>query len=450
MSLLAILVVVGISMYNEDLNVGILAIALSICVAAIFAGISSDKVMRAWPIDLFMILAGVTFLFGIATTNGTMDKVTANAIRLASGRTVYIPLIIFVLTNILSMIGPGNIISTAMMAPVALAIAWRINMSAFLMTLLVVGAASGGSFSPVAPAGIISTYFVTKMAPQLAALGQDVGNIDLLSWKILFNTQIAQLVGNVGGFLILGGWTWIMAQRAQTSVNIDEIAPKPQPFTVQQWLTVGAIALLLLLVVLPSVPVVGGLFPKWLLNVIGNGKTGNIGSIAFILAAVLLVANAGDSKAAVKSMPWSVIIMVCGMGILIDVMDKAGGLNALVNIIAAVSTPTTVTGVVALVDGIISVYSSSSGVVVPMFLPLVPGLIEQLHGGSAVAIISSINVGSHMVDTSPLSTLGAICIACAAEGEDKGKLFRALLIWGFAMAAVGAVLCYVFFGLLNL
>lgn len=450
MSLVAILVVVGISMYNEDLNVGILAIAFSIIVAAIFAGISSDKVMRAWPIDLFMILAGVTFLFGIATTNGTMEKVTANAIRLARGRTVYIPLIIFVLTNIISMIGPGNIISTALMAPVALAIAWRINMSAFLMTLLVVGAASGGSFSPIAPAGIISTFFITKMAPQLAALGQPVGDINILSWKILFNTQVAQLIGNMGGFLILGGWTWIMKQRTEGAVDIDAVAPKPQPFTTAQWLTVVSVVLLVVLVVLPSLPMIGKVFPVWFLNVIGNGKTGNIGSIAFILGALLLIANAGDSKAAVKSMPWSVIIMVCGMGILIDVMDKAGGLNALVNIIAAVSTPTTVTGVVALVDGIISVYSSSSGVVVPMFLPLVPGLIEQLHGGDAVAIISSINVGSHMVDTSPLSTLGAICIACAAEGEDKGKLFRALLIWGFAMAVVVAILCYVFFGLLNL
>ena len=85
-----------------------------------------------------------------------------------------------------------------------------------------------------------------------------------------------------------------------------------------------------------------------------------------------------------------------------------------------------------------------------MFLPLVPGLIDQLGGGDAISMISSINVGSHMVDTSPLSLFGAICIACAAEKEDKGKLFRQLLIWGFSMSVVGAAICYVFFGLLGL
>ena len=103
-----------------------------------------------------------------------------------------------------------------------------------------------------------------------------------------------------------------------------------------------------------------------------------------------------------------------------------------------------------LVTGVISAYSSSSGVVMPMFLPLVPGLIDQLGGGDAVAMISSINVGSHMVDTSPLSLFGAICIACAGDKEDKDKLFRQLLILGFSMSVFGAIICYIFFGLLGL
>jgi hypothetical protein len=85
----------------------------------------------------------------------------------------------------------------------------------------------------------------------------------------------------------------------------------------------------------------------------------------------------------------------------------------------------------------------------PMFLPLVPGLAKAV-GGDPVAMIASINVGSHMVDTSPLSLFGAVCLACAAAHEDKGKLFRNLIIWGFSMSGVGAILCYVFFGLLGL
>lgn len=447
-SLVGVVIVVGISMYNEDINVGIIAIAFAIGVGALFANISAVEVMRAWPIDLFMVLTGVTFLFGIATTNGTMEKMTANAIRLAKGNTVLIPFIIFILITIITTIGPGDIATVTLMAPVVMAIAGRINMSAFLMTLLMVGAASGACFSPIAPTGIISTSLVTKMAPQLEALGQHIGDINILAWRIHLNCEIAQLAGNLGGFMLLGGWKWIKSQRNST-LNIDDIAPKPEPLNRNQWLTLASVGVLVLLVILPSISLTKWIFPQEIMNLIGTGKSVNVGAIAFLLGSVLLILNAGNSKKAVASMPWGVIIMVGGMGILIDVMDKAGGLNALVNMIATVSNPVSVNGVLGLATGIISAYSSSSGVVMPMFLPLVPGLIQQV-GGDAVSMICSINVGSHMVDTSPLSLFGAMSIACAADSEDKGKLFRHLLIWGFSMAVVGAILCYVFFGVLGL
>ena len=145
--------------------------------------------------------------------------------------------------------------------------------------------------------------------------------------------------------------------------------------------------------------------------------------------------------------------MVCGMSVLIDVMDQAGGLNALVDMIVVVSNGTTVNGVVGFVAGLISAYSSSSGVVMPMFLNMVPGLLEAVGTAGdldkAIALISSINIGAHLVDTSPLSTLGALRIANAVT-EDKGTLFRNLLFWGLSMSIVGAVVCYVAFGLLGL
>ncbi len=84
----------------------------------------------------------------------------------------------------------------------------------------------------------------------------------------------------------------------------------------------------------------------------------------------------------------------------------------------------------------------------PTFIPMVPGLIAKLGGGDPVAIISAINVGSHVVDVSPVSTLGAMCIANAAASEDRNRLFQRLLVYGLAMALVGALVCYLFFGLL--
>ena len=67
MSILALVILVGISCVNEDLNVGFLGIAFGIIVGGIFGDTTASKIMGAFPLSLFMILVGVTFLFGIPT-----------------------------------------------------------------------------------------------------------------------------------------------------------------------------------------------------------------------------------------------------------------------------------------------------------------------------------------------------------------------------------------------
>ncbi len=439
-SLIALAIIVVISCVNEDLHVGFLAIGFAIVVGGIFSNLAGAKVLLFFPTDLFMILVGVTFMFGLASTNGTMEKLTAYSVRVCKGNNALIPLVVYIITSVLTTIGPGNIAATALLAPVMMAIASRVGMPAFLMTLLVVGAANGSAFSPFAPTGIISNGLIAKMAPSLGIPAEALSG---LAWKIHFNSLVAQGFVNVGGFLIMGGWSWIMAQRGK-SIDIDELAPKPEPFNRQQWLTFWAIIVLILLVVVPGLPGMKAAFPKAFMNMLSN-----VGTVAFILSAILLLLKAGDSKDAIKAMPWGVIMMVCGFTVLIGVMDKSGGLKALVEMIGSISNPTSVNFWLGLIPGAISAYSSSSGVVMPMFLPLVPGLVKEIGGGNPVAMISSINIGAHLVDTSPLSTLGALCIACAGDNEDKSKLFRKLLIWGLSMSVVGAIVCYVFFGLLG-
>ena len=438
-SILALVILVGISCVNEDLNVGFLGIAFGIIVGGVFAGTPASKVMNAFPLSLFMILVGVTFLFGMAQTNGTMEKLTAYSIRACKGKTALVPIIIYILATFITTIGPGNIAGCALMAPVAMAIASKVKMPAFLMTLLVVGACNGAAFSPFAPTGIISNGIIAKCAPEL---GIPADYLNTLAWKIHFNSTIAQGFVNIGGFFVMGGLKWIREQK-DAALDIDELAPKPEPFNAAQTTTLLLVAILIILVVVPGLPGVKGTLPKTITNMLSN-----VGSISFVLSIVLMLTGYGDSKAAVKVMPWSVIMMVCGVSVLIDVMDKAGGLNFLVEVMASVAGPTTICFWTAFVPAVISAYSSSSGVVMPMFLPMTPGLVE-LTGGDPIAIISAIDVGSHLVDTSPLSTLGALCIASAGEEEDKGVLFRKLLIWGLSMSIVSGIVCYVFFGLLG-
>jgi hypothetical protein len=126
-------------------------------------------------------------------------------------------------------------------------------------------------------------------------------------------------------------------------------------------------------------------------------------------------------------------------------MQETQGLALITSSIATVATPQTIQPVVAFGTGLVSVYSSTSGVVLPAFLPMVPELAQRMGGIDPLKIAWSMNVSASLVDLSSLSTVGALYIAGAAPGSDVRKLFNGLLLWGLSMSVVGAAVCWILF-----
>jgi di/tricarboxylate transporter len=145
-------------------------------------------------------------------------------------------------------------------------------------------------------------------------------------------------------------------------------------------------------------------------------------------------------------MPWGVIMMVAGVTTLVTLLDRTGGMALFADFLSRLATPASSTAVAAFFSGLISLYSSTIGVVLPALLPTIPGLIEKIGGGDALALVSSMIIGGHLVDVSPLSTLGALCLANAPPGADTRRLFNQLLAWGISMTVVAALVCWIFFG----
>jgi di/tricarboxylate transporter len=184
----------------------------------------------------------------------------------------------------------------------------------------------------------------------------------------------------------------------------------------------------------------------WIVGVVGFKV--NLGLSAFGATAILLLARAADEGAAILKVPWSVILMVSGVSLLIALLERTGGMDLFTTLLARLATPNTLNGVIAFVTGAISTYSSTSGVVLPAFLPTVTTLVEKVGGGDPLAVALSINVGSALVDVSPLSTLGALCVAAVSGPVASRRLFNQLLAWGLAMTVVGALLCQLLAGAL--
>jgi di/tricarboxylate transporter len=408
-SLGALLVAIVLSMVTA-VNVGVVSLALAWLVGVYLGGMRYNDVIAAFPVPLFITLAGVTLLFGMASVNGTLSRLAARAVSLCRGNAGVIPVMFFVVAVVLSSSGPGNIATAALLAPMGMAVGASAGVPPFLSALMLGNGAQAGALSPLAPTGVIVSGVLAKIG-----LGGH-------EWTTYTNNLLAHVVVTFVAYLAFGGWKLFTADRGADG---GAVAPH-EPFETRHWLTLAVL-----------LAVVAGVV----------GLDLQVGMAALTGATVLSLLKAGDEKEAIKRMPWGVVLMVCGVTVLIGVLEKTQGMSLFTDLLASVSSPGSVTAVVAFATGIVSVYSSTSGVVLPAFLPTIPGLVERLGGGDPMAIASSMVVGGHLVDLSPLSTIGALCIAALphASAGDTRRLFNQLLAWGLSMTIVGTMACWLLF-----
>ena len=414
MSLIALFIAIVISC-TTSLNIGTLAIGLSLIVGYYFGGVKLAEIVKGYPTSLFIMLAGVTYLFAIAQTNGTLEKISKYAIKAVRGNVALLPIVLFFLAFALSSMGPGQITISALLAAPAMLLAQEVGISPLLMALVVGNGAQAGAMSPIAPPGIISASILSKMG---------ITGVSMVLWMNMLITHVAV---SVLAYFLFGG---LKLLRIKDTGQRETLRNLPvEPFTMEQVYTIIGVVVLIL----------GALLFKL-----------DIGMGAFMIGAVLSLIKAVDEGKAIKAMPWGTILMVTGVTVLVQLMSQVGGMDLFATIMAKISTAYTVTMVAGFVAGVVSAYASTTGVILPAFLPLAPGLLAKVGGTDLMALISSIVVCGFVVDLSPLSTTGAVFIANAAPQADKNKLFRNMLIWGLSMSVVGAVISWLAFTVLGL
>lgn len=408
LSLAALFIAIVASCFTR-LNIGVMSIVLAWIVGVYLGGMKVEQVAAGFPVTLFLTLAGVTLLFSQAHANGTLDRVAHHAVHVCRGNVGFIPVMFFLLGLGLASMGPGNIASIALIAPLAMATANRAKIPPFLMAIMAGNGANAGALSPFAPTGVIATGLMSRIG------------LSGYQWQTYAYNAAGHALVAFAGYLLFGGWKLFRLHYEAAPEDVGDV-----DFERRHWITLVVIFALLASVIFFNV---------------------NIGMGAFAAALILPMLGAADHVEAIRKMPWGVILMVTGVTVLIAIMEKTQGIQLFSDLLARLATPHSATAVVAFVVGLISVYASTSGVILPTFLPMVPDLVARIGGVSAFAIASSINVGGHLVDVSPLSTIGALCIASVAPGADSRRLFNQMLAWGLSMSVVGAGVCYLFFGL---
>lgn len=383
--------------FKRKINTGLLGILFAFILGQFMLDINGKEIIKGFPTNLFFTLLGMTFLFSIAKVNGTLELISKKVCLVTNGNTKLLPIIFFVMSGIISAFGPGAIVITALMAPIAMQLSEEENISPLLMGIMVIAGSIAGGLSPLSPSGIVANSLSAENGVLNTANSVFLGSF-------IFMTIFALIF-----YIVLKGYKLPRNEKKQN----DKLE-----FNGSQKMTI----------VILIIVIIGILILKW-----------DIGLTAFAGSTILLLLKVADEKKSIDGIPWGTLILISGMAILVNVVSKGGGIDALSDILMNFMTQKTATALIGLIAGLMSAVSSASGVVMPTLIPVAKNMSGEI-GISSKILITALVTGAHTVTFSPLSTLGALILASASEKVDKQKLFTQLMGVAVLALVISAIL----------
>ena len=384
----------------RSVNLGALALVAAFGVGVGVFALDTDDILAGFPAELFVILVGVTFLFAIASGNGTVDWLVQLAIRAVGGHVAAIPWIVFLLSGVLVAVGAVSPAAVAIIAPIGMTFARRYGINPLMMGLMVVHGSAAGNFSPIGVLGVITNGVVDRSG----VLGSPT---TLFLANLVFNVLLG-----LGIYFGLGGLTLLRERR-----RAHDIEPTDEPTGSTP--AGGGVAVR----TAPTAPVrtkpAVRLDRDRLLTTIGLGVLVigalgfglDVGLTALTVAAVLAVVSPQRAKPAVGKISWSVVLLICGIVTYVGLMQSVGTVDYLGGLIGSAGAPLIAALLVCYIGAVVSAFASTTGILGAL-IPLAVPLMATGHV-TAIGLVAALSISASVVDSSPFSTNGALVVANA-------------------------------------
>ncbi|AEP36006.1 SLC13 family permease [Taylorella asinigenitalis] len=419
----AIVVSIAIG-YIFKINIGLLAISFAYIIGTFILDLKPSQIVALWPLKLFFVIMAVSLFYNFATVNGTLEKLADNLIYRSKNYPYLLTFAVFVASTLIAAMGAGFYSVLAFMAPLTLFLCDKTGMSRIAGAMAINYGALGGANFMTSQSGVIFRGLIEGTGRYDAAQAFSFSTV------IFIATIIVPII-------VLSGF--VFSNKRSGRISLDSDMPKPEPMNSKQQITVILIGLLLVIVL--AGPILRIAFPESESIAYFNSRI-DIGFLAAIFTVISLFLKLADEKKVIALVPWSTLILIGGVGLLIGVAVKAGTIDLLAHSISTGVPKAVLPVALCLIAAFMSVFSSTLGVVTPTLFPIVPAL-AQAAGLSPALLFASIVVGSQSTAISPFSSGGSLIMgACKSDEERdnmlKGLLFRAIPI-GLAMAVLATV-----------
>ena len=163
---------------------------------------------------------------------------------------------------------------------------------------------------------------------------------------------------------------------------------------------------------------------------------------AIIFAVISLLLKLADEKKVVAMVPWGTLIMICGVGMLIEVAIQAGVINELSDWVSTTIPFWVIPVAMCVIGAFMSLFASTLGVVTPALFPIVPA-IAVATGYNPTVLFVCIVVGAQASAISPFSSGGSLILGSTPQGVNQSQLFNDLLFRAVPLGFIAALLAAV-------
>jgi Na+/H+ antiporter NhaD/arsenite permease-like protein len=430
---LAGLVVIFVLGSLRPVNMGAIALVVAFILSVAISGESAKELLGGFPVSLLIILVGVTYLFGLASTNGTVEWLVTAAVRAVRGRKEVIPWVLFAAAATLAAIGAASPAAVAIVAPIGIAFALKYRTSPLMNGLMAVNGAAAGSFSPV---GILGGIVVTTAKHNGLVIDPMFLFLATFGFNVLVAVVTVFIFRRRGIHHSTAGTEGASAEGAGPRGSEPGIAGSGGVQLATQQRTLS-----LTLTREQLVTITGLVTMVLAVSVFGA----DAGLTALTIAVALALLFPRTAKVASTHIAWSVVLLVCGIVTYIAVLERLGVVQTLGDSIVTIGAPLFAAFLICLIGGVVSAFASTTGILGA----LVPLSIPFLQSGqiSATALLAALSVSASVVDASPFSTNGALLVANVPE-DQRASTYKALLIWGFALILVAPLSSWALFVLI--
>lgn len=320
--------------------------------------------------------------------------------------TKLMPFFIFYVGVILASIGINSLAGMAILSGIGISLAVASDTDPLLYGLAGGYGIACGCYSPI-------NEYTANIVSACETAGLDVSLMSIY----LFNL-VAYSISFLVIYLLLGG------HKAKGSLDNDVTLKDIPAFSRPQMITLIGILAVVALVVLLKV---------------------DIGWSGLIVAVACILLGACKCDVALKKVSLPSLMLICGVGLLVNEVSDMGGFTLLSQGLASIMSTHTVAPLMSLTASVVSLFTISRLVVISL-IPTLPGIFEAIPTAPVTVCIAATCAGAFASSIGPLSSNGALIMSNLVNqyGEQaQQKYFTKLLLMGIVGGVVVAGTYYV-------